>query len=455
MPRTYFQQQPQQPWLQEELTPATSENLRFGMQRPVTLGGAGSNISSLPVHSGQQSISPSVITMPVQDPGLERGFTSMREDDLGRTWPAAPAWQPTTKPMDPKIVAAQIATSNAERLRVNPLLDDMSEADLARSQVNRDPTGTAAKILAALQGVTPTMQSTRPIQSIPYQGPVDERTVMASREHTPTLGNFLDVPTTSASSNLKPYVPEGGLDAPDAEGIDKRILNLPLFKRLLQTDPEKAAFAYKAIKGRDLESDMKANSDIVRNREKFQFDLASNLIKNGAEVDKSTGKLMKWSTSMPEGEGVSSLNADQRPIRRWMEATEDEVQAYDAMYPRLMGRANPMRALKGEFAKNRNFGKNNAMLKEPAIAAAIAAEEKKNSGIAGKNITLTAEEKAIVARDIIRMQGNVAGTVPEAYKNYWSNLGAGASEYGSRVWDQISPPPADIDYVRPRNAFGN
>lgn len=329
-----------------------------------------------------------------------------------------PANQPPPDPATQAAMQAKLLTDTAnQQMRYNPLLPELDDSALARAQVARDPTGTAAKLLAALNG----------------SGVIASPATMRRNPDGVWAQPDNLVP-------LKGYHPEGGFGGvPDPEAIkstlDPRIATHPVFQRLLQEHPDKAAFAYKAITGRDLEGDMKGQAATVANREKFQLGMASDLIKNGAYTDKATGRLMKWGYEMPPEGGVGSLTGGAQPVRKLMAATDDETEAYSRMYPRLMGHPDPIAPARAEASRGKGFEvRAAATLKDPAIAAAITAEESKLTRIAGHPITLTADEKLKVAQKEISRQGN-AWSNP--FKPSWSDIGQGMSYVGEKAKDQV------------------
>lgn len=291
--------------------------------------------------------------------------------------------------VDPAQRAAMFA---GQALQNNPIFPGMDDSEIAAAQIARDSSGDVRRIMESMQGIKrlPPPLTVAEQRSMPQQPPL--------QSFRPE-GGFGGIPTEESMRST----------------LDLRIAQHPEFLKVASKDPKRAAYAYKAMTGRDYDEDVKVHTKITANRDRFNVDTVQKLIKDGAYVDSTSGKLMVWDY-VETPPGIGSLTGEAKAVRKLVPASPDLQQMWKDTYSRVTGRADPMVEASQVAGKTARFEQNNALLKQ--YADVISAKEQEASRKLGRPVTFNAKDKSDIIRDLLRAEGDAGQAQSDMAENH-------------------------------------
>jgi len=198
--------------------------------------------------------------------------------------------------------------------------------------------GSAAATLAARSsyGDDPSMANLRNLQ-LAGDSSGDVKHLLQGMQVVPTIaGEYgpLDPNRLGGVNSLQPYNPSDYGGSPTAsDGInprlDTKLVNSRDFQKMLVSDPQKAAFVYKKLKGRDYQADVEAYTKNNERTGKEDFDFVQRQKEQGGlQIDPDTGRTLVWNRVMPAGDekgmSLSGGGGSTQPQMQLTYATPDQ-----------------------------------------------------------------------------------------------------------------------------------
>lgn len=225
---------------------------------------------------------------------------------------AQPAWNANVPWNGPQTVPTMAQTAQYQMAQF-PLSNSGTPAQNLQAQLAPDVYGDTKKVLQSLQGFDPSVELTlRP----------------------------------EARAQLQPYTPQGGYGGITSEesmqdGLDHNLVNDPAFQQIHAHDPNRGAFVYKSLTGRDLKTDLDLHQKSLAGQAKIGVQYASNALTHGAKIDPETGKWQVWQESMPDPNAPITPGQTPKPSTQLGDATPEQQAWLTKFYSNVTGHSLP------------------------------------------------------------------------------------------------------------------